>query len=112
MGEPKKRPRVIAWGTESETTDFHGSADELLELVSQSLEVNGSIYFIMEEQRKDEVLTMARNQKNFVSREDVLSAPMDYLTKPATLRTFHAHMRERGAIAARVELFSVTGCGL
>jgi hypothetical protein len=92
LGRPKRRPRMVAWGSEKSTVDNFGDADKLLDLIAHSIELTGNCFFVFDEERKDEPLHMARTQHNFVDREDVLSLPMEHLLAPGTFSCYQEHM--------------------
>ena len=92
LGRPEKRPRMIAWGSEKSTVDNFGDADQLLDLIAHSIELTGNCFFVFDEERKDETLHMARTQRNFVDREDVLDLPMEHLLAPGTFSCYQEHM--------------------
>jgi hypothetical protein len=81
FGRPMKRPRNVCWATHKETVDNFTNPDDLLNLVSHSLEMTGNCFFVFEEERKNETKSMAQNQHNFVTREEAVKLPMDDLVK-------------------------------
>ena len=82
----------MAWGTEKTTVNFHGDPDELLDLITSSIELNGETFFVYDEERTTEMLTMANNQRNFTTRDDVFRLPFECLVKAGTMSNYNAHM--------------------
>ena len=85
----------MAWGTDKETVCFHGNPDELLDLITASIEVSGTAFLVYDDERAIEMQNMANNQKNFTRLEDVKELPFECLVKAGTMNNYNAHMARK-----------------
>ena len=85
----------MAWGTDKETVCFHGNPDELLDLITASIEVSGTAFLVYDDERAIEMQNMANNQKNFTRLEDVKELPFECLVKAGTMNNYNEHMARK-----------------
>jgi hypothetical protein len=99
-----KRNRRVSFGVDREQGNLDGIAQEMVDCIKSSLELNGDIFLVLEEERADEMTVLAKKQKNHFPRDRATQMPLENYLSAGVVMSVEEHL------AKEEELCGTDGC--